>query len=88
MVTAGAVGVGLVFAAFFTELEPLANHTFLWAHLLQNVVLFNGTPSDCCILGYHSAFANPAFGAAGAASYATALLTRITRLCFFANSFR
>jgi cytochrome c oxidase assembly factor CtaG len=37
--TAGALGVGLVFAAFVTELEPLANHTFLWAHLLQNVVL-------------------------------------------------
>jgi cytochrome c oxidase assembly factor CtaG len=29
----------LVFAAFSTELQPLALHTFLWAHLLQNVVL-------------------------------------------------
>jgi cytochrome c oxidase assembly factor CtaG len=40
----GALGVGLVFAAFFTELEPLANHTFLWAHLLQNVVLAEWAP--------------------------------------------
>jgi cytochrome c oxidase assembly factor CtaG len=41
---AGAVGVALVFAAFFTQLEPLANHTFLWAHLLQNVVLAEWAP--------------------------------------------
>ena len=41
---AGTVGVGLVFAAFVTELEPLANHTFLWAHLLQNVVLAEWAP--------------------------------------------
>jgi len=40
----GAVGVGLVFAAFVTQLEPLANHTFLWAHLLQNVVLAEWAP--------------------------------------------
>jgi cytochrome c oxidase assembly factor CtaG len=42
---AGALGVVLVFAAFFTELEPLANHTFLWAHLLQNVVLAEWAPA-------------------------------------------
>ncbi len=42
--TAGAVGVALVFAAFFTGLEPLANHTFLWAHLLQNVVMAEWAP--------------------------------------------
>jgi cytochrome c oxidase assembly factor CtaG len=36
--------VALVFAAFSTELEPLANHTFLWAHLLQNVVLAEWAP--------------------------------------------
>jgi cytochrome c oxidase assembly factor CtaG len=41
----GAFGVVLVFAAFFTELEPLANHTFLWAHLLQNVVLAEWVPA-------------------------------------------
>jgi cytochrome c oxidase assembly factor CtaG len=42
---AGALGVLLVFAAFVTELEPLANHTFLWAHLLQNVVLAEWAPA-------------------------------------------
>jgi putative membrane protein len=42
---AGALGVLLVFAAFFTRLEPLANHTFLWAHLLQNVVLAEWAPA-------------------------------------------
>src|ERR1044071_2690498 len=42
---AGALGVGLVFAAFVTQLEPLANHTFLWAHLLQNVVLAEWAPA-------------------------------------------
>ena len=41
---AGAIGVALLFAAFFTQLEPLANHTFLWAHLLQNVVLAEWAP--------------------------------------------
>jgi cytochrome c oxidase assembly factor CtaG len=41
----GALGVGLVFAAFVTQLEPLANHTFLWAHLLQNVVLAEWAPA-------------------------------------------
>ena len=41
---AGALGVVLVFAAFFTQLEPLANHTFLCAHLLQNVVLAEWAP--------------------------------------------
>jgi cytochrome c oxidase assembly factor CtaG len=43
-VAAGAAGVVLVFGAFVTELEPLANHTFLWAHLLQNVVLAEWAP--------------------------------------------
>jgi cytochrome c oxidase assembly factor CtaG len=42
---AGVLGVGLVFAAFFTQLEPLANHTFLWSHLLQNVVLAEWAPA-------------------------------------------
>ena len=41
---AGVLGVGLVFFAFATTLEPLANHTFLWAHLLQNVVLAEWAP--------------------------------------------
>jgi cytochrome c oxidase assembly factor CtaG len=42
---AGVLGVLLVFAAFVTQLEPLANHTFLWAHLLQNVVLAEWVPA-------------------------------------------
>jgi cytochrome c oxidase assembly factor CtaG len=42
---AGAVGVVLVFGAFATQLEPLANHTFLWAHLLQNVLLAEWAPA-------------------------------------------
>jgi cytochrome c oxidase assembly factor CtaG len=42
---AGSLGVGLVFVAFVTQLEPLANHTFLWAHLLQNVVLAEWAPA-------------------------------------------
>ncbi len=42
---AGALGIALVVAAFATELEPLANHTFLWAHLLQNVVLAEWVPA-------------------------------------------
>jgi putative membrane protein len=44
-VAAGTLGVLIVFAAFVTELEPLANHTFLWAHLLQNVVLAEWVPA-------------------------------------------
>lgn len=40
-----AVGVALVFAAFVTELQQLATHTFLWAHLLQNVVLAEWAPA-------------------------------------------
>jgi putative membrane protein len=41
----GALGVVLVFTAFVTELQPLAMHTFLWAHLLQNVVLAEWAPA-------------------------------------------
>ena len=38
-------GLALVFLAFFTELQQLALHTFLWAHLLQNVVLAEWAPA-------------------------------------------
>ena len=38
-------GIALIFAAFFTRLQPLAIHTFLWAHLLQNVVLAEWAPA-------------------------------------------
>ena len=39
------LGAALLFAAFATELQPLANHTFLWAHLLQNVVMAEWSPA-------------------------------------------
>ena len=38
-------GLALIFAAFATRLQPLAVHTFLWAHLLQNVVLAEWAPA-------------------------------------------
>jgi cytochrome c oxidase assembly factor CtaG len=44
-IAAAAAGLALVFFAFFTELQPLALHTFLWAHLLQNVVLAEWAPA-------------------------------------------
>ena len=44
-VVAAAAGLTLIVAAFATELEPLALHTFLWAHLLQNVVLAEWAPA-------------------------------------------
>jgi putative membrane protein len=36
--------VALIAAAFATRLQPFALHTFLWAHLLQNVVLAEWAP--------------------------------------------
>lgn len=42
---AAALALALIFASFFTELQPLATHTFLWAHLLQNVVLAEWAPA-------------------------------------------
>ena len=44
-VAAAVVGIALIVAAFATELQPLALHTFLWAHLLQNVVLAEWAPA-------------------------------------------
>jgi cytochrome c oxidase assembly factor CtaG len=44
-VVAGAAALGLLFAAFVSGLQPLAVHTFLWAHLLQNVVLAEWAPA-------------------------------------------
>src|SRR5581483_12512364 len=43
-VAALGLALGLVVAAFATELQPLATRTFLWAHLLQNVVLAEWAP--------------------------------------------
>jgi len=42
---AAVAALALLFATFFTTLQPLATHTFLWAHLLQNVVLAEWTPA-------------------------------------------
>src|ERR1700712_2843700 len=42
--TAAAAALALIFLAFATELQHLALHTFLWAHLLQNVVLAEWAP--------------------------------------------
>src|SRR5881227_2950366 len=44
-VAAAFAAIVLVFAAFATDLQPLALHTFLWAHLLQNVVLAEWAPA-------------------------------------------
>jgi cytochrome c oxidase assembly factor CtaG len=44
-VAAAVAGLTLIVAAFVTELQPLALHTFLWAHLLQNVVLAEWAPA-------------------------------------------
>jgi len=44
-VVCAAASLVLVFAAFASELQPLALHTFLWAHLLQNVVLAEWAPA-------------------------------------------
>jgi cytochrome c oxidase assembly factor CtaG len=43
-IVCAAVGLVLVFAAFATQLQQLATHTFVWAHLLQNVVLAEWAP--------------------------------------------
>ncbi|HLY94729.1 MAG TPA: cytochrome c oxidase assembly protein [Gaiellaceae bacterium] len=40
-----AAALALIFAAFATKLQPFALHTFLWAHLLQNVVLAEWAPA-------------------------------------------
>jgi cytochrome c oxidase assembly factor CtaG len=44
-VAAFAAAIALILAAFATRLEPLALHDFLWAHLLQNVVLAEWAPA-------------------------------------------
>ena len=44
-IAAACTGLLLIFLSFFTELQQLATHTFLWAHLLQNVVLAEWAPA-------------------------------------------
>jgi cytochrome c oxidase assembly factor CtaG len=43
--TALVAALALIAAAFTTRLQPFAIHTFLWAHLLQNVVLAEWAPA-------------------------------------------
>jgi cytochrome c oxidase assembly factor CtaG len=40
-----AAALALIFLAFATKLQPFALHAFLWAHLLQNVVLAEWAPA-------------------------------------------
>jgi cytochrome c oxidase assembly factor CtaG len=44
-IASAAAALALIFAAFATELQSFALHTFLWAHLLQNVVLAEWAPA-------------------------------------------
>jgi hypothetical protein len=43
---------------------PISPPTTLTIFLLYNTVLYQGSTSNCCILGYHSAFNDPAYGGA------------------------
>ena len=44
-VASAIAALALIAAAFTTKLQPFALHTFLWAHLLQNVVLAEWAPA-------------------------------------------
>src|SRR3982751_1962882 len=44
-IVAAATALALIVAAFATPLQTYALHTFLWAHLLQNVVLVEWAPA-------------------------------------------
>ena len=44
-IACAALALLLIFLSFVTELQHLATHTFLWAHLLQNVVLAEWSPA-------------------------------------------
>ena len=44
-IAAAVAALALIVAAFVTRLQPFALHTFLWAHLLQNVVLAEWAPA-------------------------------------------
>src|SRR5436190_18996343 len=55
-VLAAVTGILLIVAAFATRLQPLALHDFLWAHLLQNVVLAEWAPA-LLVLALPPAFA-------------------------------
>src|SRR5438105_3249118 len=53
--------LALIFLSFATKLQPVALHTFLWAHLLQNVVLAEWAPA-LLVLAVPSAVAARAHG--------------------------
>jgi len=53
--------LALIFLSFATRLQPFALHTFLWAHLLQNVVLAEWAPA-LLVLAVPSAVAARAHG--------------------------
>ena len=42
---AAAAAVAMILLAFVTPIQGWATHTFLWAHLLQNVVLAEWAPA-------------------------------------------
>jgi len=44
-IAAATAALALIVASFASGLQPLAVHTFLWAHLLQNVVLAEWAPA-------------------------------------------
>src|SRR5690348_18228361 len=48
-------GLALIALSFVTELQQLATHTFLWAHLLQNVVLAEWAPALLVVAIPHAA---------------------------------
>ena len=44
-IASAVAALAMIAAAFATRLQPFALHTFLWAHLLQNVVLAEWAPA-------------------------------------------
>src|SRR6476619_4626804 len=67
---AAAAALALIFFAFATELQQFALHTFLWAHLLQNVILAEWAPALLVLS------VPPALAAAAGRVPALRLLTR------------
>lgn len=54
----------VLFPALAAQSPQVAGPTSLVIFLLHNTVLYQGTTSNCCVLGYHSAFADPAYAGA------------------------
>jgi hypothetical protein len=53
-----------LFPLLAAQSPPVAPPTSMVIFLLHDTVLYQGTTSNCCILGYHSAFDDPAYGGA------------------------